>query len=44
VVVTGRRLSEGDLITAGDVRHDRFVLLRKGRKRYAVVDLEKEPV
>lgn len=41
VVVTGRRLSEGDLITSGDVRHGRFVLLRKGRKSYAVIDLEK---
>ncbi len=44
VVVTGRRLDEAGRITADDVRHGRFVLLRKGRKSYAVVDLEKEPV
>ncbi|WP_436796143.1 tyrosine--tRNA ligase [Actinospongicola halichondriae] len=44
VVVTGRRLDEAGRITSDDVRHGRFVLLRKGRKSYAVVDLEKEPV
>ncbi len=44
VVVTGRRLTEGDLITAVDLRHDRYVLIRKGRKNYAVVDLEKDTV
>jgi tyrosyl-tRNA synthetase len=43
VVASGRRLAEDDRILAGDVRHDRFVLLRKGRKSYAVVDLEKAP-
>ena len=43
VVVTGRRLSEGGTITSDDVRHGRYVLLRKGRKSYAVVDLEKDP-
>ena len=39
VTATGRRLAEGDLITAGDVRHDRWVLLRKGKRSYAVVDV-----
>ncbi len=43
VVVTGRRLGEDGLITVDDVRHDRFVLIRKGRKSYAVMDLEKDP-
>ena len=43
VVVTGRRLDEDGRIEASDVRHDRFVLVRRGRKNYAVVDLEKEP-
>ncbi|MDZ7674243.1 MAG: tyrosine--tRNA ligase [Acidimicrobiales bacterium] len=43
VQATGRRLDEGDLVTADDVRHGRYVLVRKGRKNYAVVDLEKGP-
>ncbi|MDE0805873.1 MAG: tyrosine--tRNA ligase, partial [Acidimicrobiales bacterium] len=42
VSVTGRRLAEGDLVTADDARHGRYVLLRKGRKRYAVLDLQKD--
>ena len=41
VTVTGRRLADDDAITAGDVRHGRYVLLRRGRKAYAVLDLEK---
>lgn len=44
VVITGRKLPEGGTIGPEDVRHGRFVLLRKGRKSYAMVDLEKEPV
>ena len=44
VVVTGRKLPEGETVGPDDVRHGRFVLLRKGRKRYAVLDLEKDPV
>jgi tyrosyl-tRNA synthetase len=40
VRATGRRLAEGDLIGAGDVRHGRWILLARGRKAYAVVDLE----
>lgn len=44
VTVTGRRVSEGETIGPGDVRHGRYVLLRKGRKSYAVLDLEKASV
>ncbi len=44
VRVTGRRLAEGDRILADDVRHGRFALLARGRKAYAVLDLEKAPV
>ena len=43
VVVTGRRIGADDRIGAGDVRHGRFVLVRKGRKAYAVLDLENAP-
>jgi tyrosyl-tRNA synthetase len=43
VTATGRRLAEGDRITTGDVRHDRWVLLRKGKRSYAVVDLGNRP-
>ncbi len=38
---TGRRLGEDDRIEAGDVRHGRYVLLARGRKAFAVLDLEK---
>jgi tyrosyl-tRNA synthetase len=41
VLVTGRRIAEGDRIGPDDVRHGRYVLVRKGRKSYAVLDLEK---
>lgn len=41
VRVTGRRLGEGDSIGPDDVRHGRFVLLARGRKRYALIDFEK---
>jgi tyrosyl-tRNA synthetase len=44
VRVTGRRLSEEDRITADDVRHARYVLLARGRKSFAAMDLEKDPV
>ncbi len=44
VLATGRRLGEDERIEAGDVRHGRYVLVRKGRKSYAVLDLEKEPL
>ncbi len=44
VTITGRRLDEGGHIGPDDVRHDRYVLLRKGRKSYAVVDLGKPSV
>ncbi len=44
VRITGRRITDGDQIEAGDVRHGRFVLLARGRKAYAVLDLEKDPV
>jgi len=43
VRATGRRLGEGERIGAGDVRHGRWVLLARGRKAYAVLDLEKDP-
>ncbi|MGK2930907.1 MAG: tyrosine--tRNA ligase [Acidimicrobiales bacterium] len=41
VTITGRRLAEGDHIGPDDVRHDRYVLVRKGPKSYAVLDLGK---
>ena len=44
VRITGRRLDEGDRIGADDVRHGRFVLLARGRKAYAVLDLQKDPI
>jgi len=44
VRVTGRRLQEGDRIARSDVRHGRWVLLARGRKAFAVLDLEKPPV
>lgn len=44
VRVTGRRLEEGGRIGPDDVRHGRFVLLARGRKAFAVLDLEKDPV
>ncbi len=40
VRATGRRLGEGDVVDADDVRHGRWMLLARGRKRHAVVDLE----
>jgi tyrosyl-tRNA synthetase len=43
VQATGRRLGPDDRIGADDVRWGRWVLLRKGKKSYAVVDLEKGP-
>jgi tyrosyl-tRNA synthetase len=43
VRATGRRLEEGDQITAADVRHGRYVLLARGRKSYAALDLQKDP-
>jgi tyrosyl-tRNA synthetase len=42
--ITGRRLAEGDLIGVADVRHGHLVLLARGRKSFAVLDLEKDPV
>ncbi len=43
VLVTGRRIGEDGRIVGDDVRHGRFVLVRKGRKAYAVLDLGKAP-
>lgn len=43
VRVTGRRLEDGDRIGVDDVRHGRYVLLARGRKAFAVLDLEKDP-
>jgi len=43
VKATGRRLDEGDVITGADVRHGSLVLLARGRKSFAVLDLEKDP-
>ena len=43
VRVTGRVLGDGDRIGADDVRHGRYVLLARGRKAFAVLDLEKDP-
>ena len=43
VRVTGRRLGEGDRIGTEDVRHGHYVLLARGRKAFAVLDLEKDP-
>jgi tyrosyl-tRNA synthetase len=42
VRITGRRLEDGDRIGAADVRHGRYVLLARGRKAFAVLDLEKD--
>ncbi len=44
VRVTGRRLDQEGTIGVDDVRHGRFVLLARGRKQYAVLDLEKSPL
>jgi tyrosyl-tRNA synthetase len=44
VRITGRRVTEGDRIGPDDVRHGRFVLLARGRKAYALLDLQKPPV
>ena len=44
VRVTGRRLEDGDRIGAADVRHGHYVLLARGRKAFAVLDLEKDPL
>ena len=44
VRATGRRLEEDDRIGPHDVRHGRWILLARGRKAYAVVDLEKDPL
>ncbi|NNF55709.1 MAG: hypothetical protein HKN03_14885, partial [Acidimicrobiales bacterium] len=41
---TGRQLDEDGQIGSDDVRHGRFVLLARGKKRYAVLDLEKTSV
>jgi len=43
VKATGRRLEEGGTIGAADVRHGHLVLLARGRKSFAVLDLEKDP-
>ena len=39
VLVSGRQLDAEGRIEVGDVRHGRYVLLRKGRKHHAVLDL-----
>jgi tyrosyl-tRNA synthetase len=44
VRITGRRIEDGDRIGPGDVRHGRYVLLARGRKAFAVLDLEKDPL
>lgn len=44
VMATGRRIAEDELVTEVDLRHGRYVLLRKGRKSYAVVDVQKDSV
>jgi tyrosyl-tRNA synthetase len=43
VTISGRRIGEGGRIGLQDVRHGRYVLLRKGRKSYALLDLEGAP-
>jgi tyrosyl-tRNA synthetase len=37
VYVNGERVGEGRLLGSSDVRHGRYVLLRKGKKSYAVL-------
>ena len=37
VYVNGERVAKGAQITPDDLRHDRFVLLRKGKRSFAVV-------
>jgi tyrosyl-tRNA synthetase len=37
VLVNATRAEPGRLVTRGDVLHDRFVLLRKGKRNYAVL-------
>jgi tyrosyl-tRNA synthetase len=44
VRITGRRIEDGDRIGPGDVRHGHYVLLARGRKAFAVLDLEKDPL
>jgi tyrosyl-tRNA synthetase len=44
VRATGRLLGDGDRIGAADVRYGRYVLLARGRKAFAVLDLEKDPL
>ena len=35
--VNGRRVGEDAAIDAGEVVHDRYVLLRKGKRHYAML-------
>lgn len=38
VYLNGRRLGEGAQLGSGDLLHDRFVLLRRGKKAYGIVE------
>jgi tyrosyl-tRNA synthetase len=42
VRVNGERLEDDRSLTVDDLRHDRFVLLRKGKKSYALLDARKD--
>lgn len=44
VRMSGHRLAVDELVTPDHVRHDRYVLMARGRKQYAVLDLRKDPV
>ncbi len=44
VRVNGERLDDDLSLTPDDLRHDRFVLLRKGKKAYALLDARKDAV
>ena len=37
VAVNGRRLAVGDSVATDDLRHGRYLLVRRGKKRYALV-------
>lgn len=39
VYVNGERAGEGRVVSAGDLLHGRYVLLRKGKRAYALADL-----
>jgi len=42
VRINGERTDDDRQLSSDDLRHDRFVLLRKGKKSYALLDAEKD--